>query len=320
MGTGTQGGRSLDAHKIEAAYVGFHTLFHNRLKMAPSLARRIATIVETDEVLDSYLWLSNNPKMRRWVGDKVLHKLRAEKHDVTTEPQEASLEVPKNDILNDRLGLYTGRINGMADSYSWRLDEMTFGMLVAGIQGTSYGTTYDGQNLIDTGHTVLSVGGTAQSNKVTGALSAATYAEAWEKYIGFKDENGVPANVASRPMKLVVGEANRQVAREIIDQQVGSAGSQNIDAGTSELIVTGWLSAGVKYNVNGTEVTATGLEWFMLPQESTAVLIHVKRLPEFLAVEAGEFAFRTGKYLYGTEAEIGAAYGMWQEVVGGPGA
>ena len=320
MSAGTQGGRSLDAAKIEAAYVGFHKTFHDRLKKAAPLADRLATIVQTDNVLDSQLWLANNPKMRRWVGDKVLHKLRGEKHDVKTEPQEASLEVPKHDILNDRLGLYTGRINGMADAFSWRKDEMVFGMLVAGVAGTAYGTTYDGQNLVDTDHQPLSVGGsTNQSNKVTGALSGTTYAQAFEKFIGFKDENGIPANVASRRMTLVVGEANRAAARAIIEQQTGSSGSQNVDAGTSDLIVTGWLSNGVKFNVNGTEVTATGTEWFLLPSDATAVILQVKRGPEFISVETGEYAFRTGKYLYGIEGELGTAYGLWQEIVGGPG-
>lgn len=320
MGAGTQGGRSLDAAKVEAAYVGFNTLFHNRLKKAAPIFDRIATVVETDSVLDAYLWLANNPKMRRWVGDKVLHKLRAEKHEIKTEPQEASLEVPKHDILNDRLGLYTGRINGMADAWTWRRDEMVIGMLVAGMAGTAYGTTYDGQNLFDTDHQALSVGGgTNQVNKITGALSSTTYNQAWEKYIGFKDENGVPANVASRRMKLIVGEANRAAARAILEQQTGTSGQQNIEAGTADLIVTGWLSNGVKFNVNGTEVTATGTEWFLLPEDSTAVILQVKRGPEFIAVESGEYPFRTGKFLYGIEGELGSAYGMWWEAVGGPG-
>jgi phage major head subunit gpT-like protein len=128
----------------------------------------------------------------------------------------------------------------------------------------------------------------------------------------------VPINVASKPMQLVVGPANRAAARTIIEQQILAAGAQNVDAGTAELVVTPWISARTT-NVLGVSVTLTGTEWFLLPQASSAVLLHDKRDVEFLSVEEGEFAFRTGKYLYGIEAEFGAGYGLWQEVVGGPG-
>jgi phage major head subunit gpT-like protein len=318
LSQGGQGGRSLDTSKLEAAYVGFHKLFNNRLGKAASVHKAIATVVETDNVLDRQVWVTNTPKMRRWVGDKTLHKLRAESHPVVTQPHEASVEIPKHDILNDRLGLWKPKINDLADGYDWALDELAVTMYAAGIAGVALGTTYDGQNLVDTDHTALSVGGTSQSNKVTGAFTAAKYAEAWTKYLGLVDENGVPINVAGRRMKLVVGPAWREVARDIVDQQTQANGEQNMDRGTADLIVTPWISART-VNVLGVSVTLTGLEWFMIPEGSSAVLIHVKRTPEFLSVEEGEFAFRTGKYLYGIEAEFGAAYGLWQEVVGGPG-
>jgi phage major head subunit gpT-like protein len=318
MANGSQGGRSLDASKIEAAYVGFHKTFNDRLGTAENIAPRIATIVETDDIVDRQVWITGLPKMRRWVGDKVLSKLRAESHPVVTEPYEASLEVPKHDILNDKLGMWKPKISRMAEEYKNAIDELVIGMLAAGVAGTALGTTYDGQNLIDTDHTALSGGGTAQSNKVTGALTSGVYNTAWSRFLGLKDENGRPINSAGRRMTLVVGPAWREVARDIIDQDIGTGGERNMDRGTADLIVTQWLQAGT-INVKGVDVTLTGLEWFLLPADSSAVLVHVKRGVEFLAVETGEFAFRTGKYLYGIEAEFGAAYGLWQEVVGGPG-
>lgn len=318
LGAPAQGGRSPDAAKIEAAYVGFRTLLHNRLKKVDSIASRIATIIETDNVLDRQIWLQNVPKMKLWLGDKTLSMLRGESLPVVTRPHEASIVVPKNDILNDRLGLYRGRINDMGDAYSWALDELAIVMIAAGIAGVTLGTTYDGQNLVDTDHTALSSGGVAQSNKVTGAFSSTVYGTAWRRFLEIQDENGVPQNIASRPMILLVGPANRDVARAIIQQDIAASGARNIDASTAELIVSPWITAGTR-NVLGTNVTLTGLEWALIPRESTSIIIHVKRTPEFLAVEDGEFPFRTGKYLYGIEAEFGAAYGLWQEIVGGPG-
>lgn len=315
---GGQGGRSLDASKLEAAYIGFRTLLHKRLATNGGIGRKLATVIETDNVLDRQVWLANTPKMRRWVGDKNLHKLRAESHPIATTPHEASIEVPKNDILNDRLGMYRDRINNMADAYEWAIDEMVVTFLAAGVAGTALGATYDGQNLIDTDHTSLSIGGTNQTNKVTGALSATTFATARRRFLELVDENGVPLNTAGRRMKLVVGPANEDIALDILVAKTLSSGAENVDFDTADLVVTPWLT-GRTVNVLGVSVTITGTEWFYMPENSTSVLLHVKRGPEFLSVEEGEFPFRTGKYLYGIEAEFGAGYGLWQEIVGGPG-
>lgn len=314
------GGRGLDSYKAEAAYVGYHKTFADRLNgmQADHIYPRIAQVVETDDLLDVQVWLTRNPKMRRWEGDKVLSKYRVESHPVRTAPHEASVEVPKKDIKNDRLGLYKPRIQSLADSYGLALDELAITMIAAGIAGTALGTTYDGQNLVDTDHTVLSVGGTAQSNKVTGALSAATLATARRRFLEFMDENGQPVNTAGKRMTLVVGPANEDIALDILVAKTLANGAQNVDAGSMELVVTPWLT-GRTVVINGVSVTITGTEWFIIPEGSSAVIIQVKEGPEFLSVEDGPLAFIQGTYLYGIEAEFGAAYGLWQEIVGGPG-
>lgn len=318
----TPTGRSLDSAKIDAAYVGFHKTFADRrraLSMASPLARRLGIVVKTDNVLDRNVWLSKRPKMRRWIGDKVLYKFRGESHPIQTDPHEASVQVPKIDIKNDKLGLYKDEIAAMGDAYEEAINDLYFALLAAGIAGTSLGTTFDGQNLVDTDHTALSAGGTAQSNKVTGALSTTTFDQAMSKYLGFLDENGMPMNLAGRRMNLVVGPANRQLARTILDQNVKATGESNIDAGDANLIVTPWLTARTT-QVNGTSVTITGTEWALIPDNSSSIIIHEKTQDEFLSVEDGEFVFRTGNFLYGVEAEFGGGYGLWQEIVGGPGA
>jgi phage major head subunit gpT-like protein len=319
-----QGGSSPDAAKIEAASIGFATSLHNRLKRPDVLYRRFAKVLRTNKLLNREIWLDNVPKMRLWEGDKVLSMLRAESLSIVTRPHEASIMVPKGDILNDELGLYQDRINNLGDSYNWHLDEMFIGMLIAGLQGTALGTTYDGQNLIDTDHTYLGNGtGATYSNKVTGALSATTYNQAWDLFLKMKDENGLPIGPGGRRATLLVGPSNRQVARTILQQeQVIGGTATNLDKGTADLEVSPWITAGATYNVFGQTITLTGLEWFLILEGSTAIMIQIKRDVEFLAVDKGddEFTFRTGKLLYGIESEDGAAYGMPQEIVGGPGA
>lgn len=323
-----QGGSSPDAAKIEAAYIGFGTQLSERFNRATSVWRQLATVIDSDDLLHYEMWLDSVPKMRLWEGDKVINQIRAERLQIVTRPHEASCEIGKGDIINDRFGLYTRKINQMGDAYDWHLMEMVIAMLVAGIQGTALGTSYDGQNLIDTDHTFLGNGtGKQQSNKVVGPFSATTYQQAWNQYLGFEDEYGTPLNVISpdidasqsaRKMYLVHGPANRTAVRTVLTQQWIPSLQQNLDAGSAQPVLVPWIKAGT-YNVLGTQVTLTGNEWFLMPENSAAVILQRKRAPQFLSVEDGEHTFRTGKFLYGIESEEGAAYGLWQEVVGGPG-
>lgn len=316
---GTMGGRSLDAAKIEAAYIGFQTAFEERLKVADPLYSKLATWSETENVLDTQLWLSSVPQMRRWIGDKQLHKLRGQSQPIVTSPFESSIEVSKHDVLYDRLGLYRKKINGLADAYIWALDAMTIAMLAAGVAGAAGGVTYDGANLIDTVHKAV-VGASNQSNRVTGALSATTYATAWQRFYELKDDQGNPLNIPGK-MYLVVGPANRQVARTILNQDIQAAGARNIDFGTAELVVHQRLTAGTLLLPNGASITLTGTEWFLVPEGSASLLGQIRRGPQLLAVDNPNDSkvFMTGNFQYGIEAEFGAAYGLWQEIVGGPG-
>lgn len=319
LSSGSQGGRSLDASKIEAAYVGYHKLLHDRIATAQDNLRRLATIIETDQLVDTQIWLTKNPKMRVWEGAKVRHKLRGEAHSIRTKPHEATIEIPKNDILNDRFGLYRDRINSLGDAYEDALTELVIGLLVAGTQGTAIAATYDGQNLIDNDHTALSIGGTSQTNIVGGVLDATKFRLGITQFGKVKDENGRPQNLSNRRMTMVVGRDNEVVAETILKQSFLTGGMSNLNIGKADLVVTDWLNAGT-ISVLGTNVTVLGTEWFLLPPGSSSLLVHLKRGPELLSLEEGDHAFDTGQYQYSVEAEFGGGYGLWQEIQGGTGA
>lgn len=315
------GGSSPDEAKVEAAYIGFGTRLHNRLTKGPSIYEQIATVARTNNLLNREIWLNALPTMRMWEGDKVVSMISAESLPIVTRPHEASITIGKGSIQNDQLGLYGPHIDGLADSFGNNLDDMVITMLAAGVQGTALGATYDGQNLIDTDHTFRSadagVAAFQYSNKVTGAFSAAVYQDAVNKFLSLKNENGVPVNVGKGKMMLLHGPANRIAVRNVLEQP-GVLPQTNLDAGTAMPMCTPWISARTT-SILGVSVTLTGLEWFLMCPGSTAVILQIKKDPEFLSVEDGYKVFQSGKYYYGIESEQGAAYGLPQEIVGGPG-
>jgi phage major head subunit gpT-like protein len=316
------GGSSPDEAKIEAAYIGFGTRLQNRWATGSPIHTRIATVATTPNLLNRELWLNALPNMRMWEGAKVIDQISAESLPIVTRPHEATISIGKGTIQNDQLGLYGPHIDKLGDAFPNALDDLAVTFLCAGIQGTSLGSTYDGQNLIDTDHTFRSadagVAAFQRSNKIAGAFSAAVFQAAMQRYYKLTNEKGIPVNMGNRRMLLVHGPDNEILVRNVLRQQIAAGLSQNLDVGRAEPVMVPWIQARTT-SVLGTSVTLTGLEWFLIPEGSASVIIQVKRAAEFLSVEEGYQVFMNARFYYGIEAEFGGVYGLWQEVVGGPG-
>lgn len=316
------GGTSPDEQKVEVAYVGFNTRLNNRLSTYESFYQRLATVIDSPNLIDRSIWLNALPVMRMWTGPKVIERISAESHPIVTRPHEVSIAIGKGTIMNDQLSLYGPAIDRLGEAYPNALDDLVITFLCAGIQGTSLGACYDGQNLIDTDHTFRSsdtgVSAFQYSNKVTGAFTAAVFQSAVNAFRTLKNEKGIPVNVGKGPMMLVHGPANRIPVRNVLKQDIATGLVQNLDKDTAIPVEVPWIQARTT-RVLGTSITLTGLEWFLMPQGSSAVLLQRKRAAEFLSVEEGYQSFMDGVYYYGLEAEFGGAYGLPQEIVGGPG-
>jgi phage major head subunit gpT-like protein len=316
------GGTSPDEQKVEIAYVGFGTRLANRLSTYESFFSRLATVVDSPNLINREIWLNALPVMRMWLGPKVIERISAENTPIVTRPHEVSIAIGKGTLQNDQLGLYGQLVDKLAEAYPNALDDLVITMLCAGIQGTALGATYDGQNLIDTDHTFRSadtgVAAFQYSNKVTGAFSASVFQSAVNLYKTLKNERGIPVNVGKGQMMLVHGPANRIAVRNVLKQDIATGLVQNLDKDTAIPVEVPWIQARTT-SVLGTSVTLTGLEWFLMPAGSTAVILQRKRAAELMSVEQGYQVFMDGTYYYGLEAEFGAAYGLPQEIVGGPG-
>lgn len=320
------GGQSPDGAKVDIASVGFGTRLANRLKEYQPLYPLLATVVMTDKLLNREIWLNAVPNMRLWEGTRQIARISAENLPIVTRPHENAIAISRSDIINDQLGLYAPMVDKLADTYPFALDDLFITMLCAGVAGTSLGTTYDGQNLIDTDHTFRSrdTGNSAfqYSNKVTGAFTAAVFQSAMNLFLTLRNEYGRPVHVGQGPFYLLHGPANRVAVRNVLQLDTASIGGfvlpQNLDKGLAIPVMTPLISARTT-NVLGTSVTLTGNEWFLIPANSSAVILQIKRAVEAMSVEDGYQVFMEQLYYYGIDAEFGAAYGLPQEIVGGPG-
>lgn len=135
---------------LEAAQKGFNTAFQLGLTATTTMYTQLATVVNSNALEEVYGWLGDIPKLREWIGDRHVHGLSSKGYTIKNRKFELTIAVAKDDIVYDRLGLYTPRFQMMGNSAALHPDEVTFDL----INAANALECYDGQNFFDTDHPV----------------------------------------------------------------------------------------------------------------------------------------------------------------------
>lgn len=213
-------------------FTGLKTLFHNALTAQTGTWQDTAMEVPSTSSEEDYVWLERFPMMRKWLGDKHVKALKAGRYTAKNEDWETTIAVKRNDIEDDKLGVYNAQAQiagaSAAELHDIILDDLKNNAFTAlGI---------DGQPFYDTDHEVA---GASVSNKLTVALSAATSAAAQASYgiarkniMSMKDEEGMPLRLV--PDTLEVPPALESVAKKLINADKLDDDSPNPFKGTAK--------------------------------------------------------------------------------------
>lgn len=292
---------------LSAVFLALKTTFNKAFEAAPSTWQKIAMEVPSNSGQNDYSWLSNFPKMRRWIGAKVAKALEAYKYVVVNEDFEATVEVDRNHIEDDQLGIYQPQAQMAGYSAAQLPDELVY----EAVNGGFGKLCYDGQYFFDTDHPV---GGGSVSNKGTAPLSNATLVAAQAGYGAgrtamkkFKDEEGRSLNIT--PTVLLVGPALEDTARALLTDAKLGDGSPNPYKGTAELVVDGRIESDTA--------------WFLLDTSKPVkpFVYQPRKKPVFVSQTnpEAEDVFNLKKYKFGAEARAAAGYGFWQLAFGSTG-
>lgn len=296
---------------IQAAFISLKTIFNKAFEAAPSTWEKIAMRVPSTTGQNDYAWLSNFPRMRKWIGEKTIKRLKAFKYVIVNDDFEATVEVDRNDIEDDNLGIYAPQAQGAAYSSKQLRDEIIFEV----INGAFATKCYDGQYYCDTDHPVGPDGEEASvSNKGTVALSHATLALAQASYGAartamrkFKDDEGRPLNIT--PNVLLVPPALEDTARALMNNDKLEDGKPNPYKGTAEVVCDARL----------TSDTA----WFLLDTTKPVkpFVYQERKAPVFVQQTDPESdnVFMRKKFHFGAEARAAGGYGFWQLCYGSTG-
>jgi phage major head subunit gpT-like protein len=290
-----------------AVFTALKTTFNNAFDGAPSQWQATAMLVPSGSGQNDYTWLSKFPKMRKWIGDKVIKSLEAFKYTIVNDDFEATVEVDRNDIEDDNLGIYSPQAQMAGYSARQLPDE-----IVSELKNNAFASEcYDGQYFYDTDH---SVAGASVSNKGTLALSAATAAAAAASYgaartaiMSFRDDEGRP--LALIPDVLEVPPALEITGKRLVAMDRLTDDSPNPYFGTAKLVVNPRLTSATAWFLH---CTAMPVKPFVYQERKAPVFVEQTD-------EQNDNVFMRKKFRFGAEARAAGGYAFWQMSYGSTG-
>lgn len=158
----------IDRTNLLNLQVAFKAAFQGGLGAGPEPTyRKISTTVPSSTAKEAYPWLAQIPRIREWIGERVVRDITAEGYELKNKSFEQTIEVPRESIEDDQYGIFTPLMTAMGEDARKFPDELVYGALAAGFDTNCY----DGQYFFDTDHPVKNQDGSfsTQSNYQAGA-------------------------------------------------------------------------------------------------------------------------------------------------------
>lgn len=142
----------LTSANLQALFTGYKTAFQQGMESLGADSdqfKLLATHVPSTTAVEVYPWLKSLPRMREWVGDRVVHSLETGDFSIKNRKFELTEGVLRDAIEDDTYGLYGPIFNEMGRSSREHPNELVVEVL------ESNPSCYDGQPLFDADHPVL---------------------------------------------------------------------------------------------------------------------------------------------------------------------
>jgi phage major head subunit gpT-like protein len=287
---------------LAAVNRSFQAIFSGALQNLKPRWQQIATLVPSVAPSEDYGWLAQLPRMREWIGERVLKQLGAHHYEIRNKDWEATIAVNRNDIADDRLGIYKALLEQMASDASCHPDEIIMRLFPTGFVTICF----DGQYFFDIDHPgpvdAQHPEWASLSNKGTKKLSVANYADARASMTSLVGDSGNPLYI--NPTLLVVGPKNEGLARKICYADL-------INNSTNE-----WKGTADVFVVQEIGTSANPDAWFLLDiSKPVKPLIYQQRQAvQFTSLDkpTDESVFMQKMFVYGVDCRDNAGFGLWQ--------
>ena len=278
----------LNSTTLKAISKAFKNEFNKVFNEYKTNYDKIATVIKAKAISVDYAWLGDIPQMREWIGDRELKDLKAYKYTITKKRYEATIEIDRDHIIYDTLGVVKPRIQSMAAAAKTHYDELVFGLL------EKNDICYDGKKFFGE-HTL---GDKTYNNLFNLELTQENFLKVRSYLMSIKSESGRKLGIT--PNLLIVPPELEAKALEILKaDQIN--GSSNITKGMAEILVSADL---------------TDNSWYLLDTTKPIkpLILQISKPITFTAMDKpdDESVFMRASFRYGVDGEHNAGYGLWQ--------
>ena len=285
---------------IAAISANFKSIFQTAFSGAAPKWDKVATRIESSGSENNYGWLGGFPRMREWIGERHVKNLEAHGYTIKNKDFETTVEVDRNSIEDDQLGIYKPLVESMGQEAATYADRYVFELLAKGFTAKCY----DGKSFFASNHPE---GRKSVSNTSAAKLTGPAYDAARTAIMSRQDDEGRPLGLI--PDLLVVAPDLEATARELLlADQIN--GTTNTRKGTAGLLVA-------------PELAAYPGHWFLLctGRPLKPLIFQERKKPQLVHItgEQSENVFWRKKYVYGADSRANFGYGMWQMAYGSDG-
>lgn len=146
----------LTSANLQALFKGYKTNFQqgqSSLGAEAALFEQFCTVVPSSTAVEVYPWLKSLPRMREWLGDRVIHGLEGADFSIKNRKFELTAGVPRDNVEDDTYGLWAPVFQEFGRSSREHPNELAVEVLEANPE------CFDGQPLFDADHPVLDKSG-----------------------------------------------------------------------------------------------------------------------------------------------------------------
>lgn len=288
---------------LRGLFSNFNAIFNKAFEETTVNWDKIAMEVPSVSRDETYAWLGQIPSMREWIGDRVIQNLSVSSYTIVNKDFELTISLPRNDIEDDRIGVFTPLVKDLAQVTKRHPDELVFNLVAEGFKNKCY----DGEMFFSDKHPLNSEKKVFQSNLGKKKLSMESYAEARTQMMCIKGENNKSLKIV--PNVLVVPPQLEGIARKILFSDEISSNT-NIYKGSADLIV----DAGLADYPN---------QWYLLSTNRAIrpFIFQNRKVPKLISLtkDDDDNVFWNKEYVYGTDSRCNTGYGLWQLAYGSTG-
>jgi len=204
---------------LQIFFTGVQTAFWQGYQTAPIWSPKISMELPSDTELETYGWMDMLPRMREWVGPRIVNNVAVRSRSLVNKDWEDTISLERNKVQDDKYGLF-GPVASLFGMSTAKLPDQLFYALIQAnpvcFDGKAFFATDHPTNIDDPTGAQFPAGVPATwSNSFNLALTPSNYSSVRASMMSINGRNGFPLYI--RPNLLVVSPALEEAARNILN-------------------------------------------------------------------------------------------------------